>query len=216
MNPQNYREKKYLPDWQDQWREIGPLKYSNIECALVDLPWQIAEKVEDKDVKEFFQHLEKYAGHPWFAHAYYFNSPAFSGGMADASAKSNVILFQNGSFVHILNNGRGWENPGIYIPPESEINIETKKTSFHSPIAVSNERGRKYPVHCLERDTIFLQDCYPDIQFSEKGSIISQCGELISDPKKSSEVITLYYKDLPSRQVTYREVIEAVHQLNNS
>lgn len=217
VNPEYYREKGYLTNWQDRWRKIGPLKYKEIECSLVDLPWQIAERVEDEDVKKFFLYLEDYAGHPWGARAYFFNSPAFSSGMGDASAKSNLILFQNGSFAHIVDNGSCWEDPGIYVSTESKINLESKRTSFHSPIAVSSiEEGRRYliPVRCLERDTIFIKRYYPHIHFFEKGSIISQCGELISDPEKLSEVITIHYGDSPPRQVTYREVVDAVLQLN--
>jgi hypothetical protein len=126
-------------------RKLGSVSYCSIEdnnFQAFGLPHHIREAVEDSSLKHFFDRLEKYAGHPWTAKTYFFDSPSFGSGMGDAEARQKLHVFSNGSFLHTTYNGKSSELPGIYNSPESDIEIRTEQISIDSPVGICRFRQR--------------------------------------------------------------------------
>lgn len=203
-----------LSKWLDNWK-VGPISYmrlKNSNFQNFDLPHHIKDSVEGDELKGFFGKLEKYAGHPWCAHTYFFDSPTFSSGMGDASAKQELYLFNNGSFAHIVDTGRYRTKPGIYNPLESGADIVTQESFPDSPIKISyvDYPDRQYSVRLLDKDTIFLTRGYPEEQYFKSGSVVSIYGALISDPNESSKKILVSEHGKKPKKVTYEKVVDLV------
>lgn len=205
-----------LSDWSGgSWHGL-PFGFKRLEDHCFqnfDLPWMIAESVKNSEIKKFFNELQEYLFHI-HGKVYYFVNPNFDSGCGDASARQNLLLFENGSFAHLVDNGTDLKKSGIYNPSDSEINILSEGEFQNSPVEMYVNPNPNYfariPVQLMNKDTIYLKRFYPNFSFYKKGSIISGTGILVSDPELTSTKTILCERGRPKRRATYWNVVYAV------
>jgi hypothetical protein len=203
-------------------RSIGPVKcdeFTYHDYQHAPLPWHIRDWLNnngDTETANFFDRLEKYAGHPWGAeNTDFFASPSFGEGMGDGAATETLSIFKNGAIAHIANSGKHWAEPGIIIPEGSNIDLRTESQSF------DDSRIRVYPyqkaslldvkwyakdVKLLDRDTIIKSRSYPGDSFHRKGTVVDSSGLVISNPKKADKKILIIENEGKPRRATFGEV----------